>query len=110
MLALGVSLERAVLAAVLMCSLAAAVENAKEVLTTPGGWLSVGQGFSLRELALALVGGSGGGEGACRGVGGWGGGSMGSQRLFACFPSRALISFIPFVAEGLLGQFPLRGI
>lgn len=57
MLALGLSLERAPLAPVLMCSLVAAVENAKEVLTTPGGWLSVGQGFSLRELALALVGG-----------------------------------------------------
>lgn len=73
MLALGVSLERAVLAAVLMCSLAAAVENAKEVLTTPGGWLSVGQGFSLRELALALVGGGGGGKGWVR-RGGWMGG------------------------------------
>lgn len=28
-----------------MRSLAATAENAKEVLTTPGGWLSVGQGF-----------------------------------------------------------------
>lgn len=28
-----------------MHSLAATVENAKEVPTTPGGWLSVGQGF-----------------------------------------------------------------
>lgn len=103
LLVLGLSLERALLAPVLMCSLVAAVENAKEALTTPGGWLSVGQGFSLRELALALVGG---GVCACGG----GGGGMGSQRLFACFPSRALISFIPFVAEALLGQFPLRGI
>lgn len=43
-----------------MCSLAAAVENVKEVLTTPGGWLSAGQGFSVRALALALREGVGG--------------------------------------------------
>ncbi len=41
-----------------MHSLAATAENAKEVLTTPGGRLSVGQGFlcvRVRECALALV-------------------------------------------------------
>lgn len=85
-----------------MRSLAATAENAKEVLTTPGGWLSVGQGFLSVQVRTHISSGKREGKG--------GGGTMGSQRLFACFPSRALISFIPFVAEALLGQFPLRGI
>lgn len=54
-------IRAALLALLLMCSLAAAVENVKEVLTTPGGWLSVGQGFSARASALALGRGGGGG-------------------------------------------------
>lgn len=41
---------------VLMRSLAATAEHAKEVLTSPGGWLSVGQGFlCVCEDARALV-------------------------------------------------------
>lgn len=82
-----------------MHSLAATVENAKEVLTTPEGWQSVGQRFlcvCARECAHTLAF--------------EGGGRKGSQWLFACFPSRALISFIPFVVQALLGQSPLRGI